>query len=228
MDYIMKSRNTLVLTLALVAGIYATNLLVGCSEEKSSNPIESVAAAMDNTQTSTDSITGTRDQRQGMATASYNAYPGGWKFPFCGSYYISAGYGPNGGSSYHTGSDYNAVDWSLPGWQDYGHAIPAPANGTVIQVVRGWTGYGHFILVDAGNGYRYRIAHMLSIAVSVGQWVSQGQYLGQVGNTGTTTPHIHFVVYRKGSSVIQNGISGKDPLLINSYYSSNQLCMSTQ
>lgn len=62
------------LTLALMAGIYAANLLVGCSEEKPSNPIESAAPATDNTQTPTDTSTAadSRDQRQEMTAASWN------------------------------------------------------------------------------------------------------------------------------------------------------------
>ncbi len=46
----MKTSRVLVLGLALVASIYATNYLVGCSEEKSSNPIESVVMQTDDTQ----------------------------------------------------------------------------------------------------------------------------------------------------------------------------------
>jgi hypothetical protein len=54
-----------------VAGIYATNYLVGCSEEKSSNPIESVIPAAGNTQNPFDTATDLRDQVGSMAAAQY-------------------------------------------------------------------------------------------------------------------------------------------------------------
>ncbi len=69
MDNIMKTRRKFVFALALVAGIYATNHLVSCSEDTTSNPIESIAPAVDNTQTSTDTSAGSREQAQPMAAA---------------------------------------------------------------------------------------------------------------------------------------------------------------
>ena len=76
----------------------------------------------------------------------------------------------------------------------YGTAIYASAGGTVITA--GWYGgYGNCVMVNHGNGYTTLYGHMSSIAVSVGQSVSQGQVLGYVGSTGNSTgPHLHFEV----------------------------------
>ncbi|MDP2790027.1 MAG: hypothetical protein Q8O51_02760 [bacterium] len=45
----MKTSKILVLTLALMVSIFAANFIVGCSEEKSSNPITSAVTPTDNT-----------------------------------------------------------------------------------------------------------------------------------------------------------------------------------
>lgn len=79
-------------------------------------------------------------------------------------------------------------------------AIAAADGGTV--VVAGWPdnyGFGNRVVVDHGNGYRSLYAHMSNIYVSVGQTVSRGQVLGQMGTTGRSTGiHLHLEIYYKG------------------------------
>ncbi len=218
----MKPSKILVLVMALLAIAF----IASCSNKQTSNPITSTVTPSDNTINPFDSVEGRKDRMQPAAAAAYNAYPGGWKFPFCGSYYISSGYGPKAGSPYHEGKEFYAIDWNLPGWNDFGQVIPAPAGGIVTESYFS-SSYGHTVLVEAGNGYTYRIAHMNYRYVRSGQTIRLGDPIGTVGTTGYSTgPHIHFVVYRYGNSVPQNGISGKDPLLVGHYYSSNQTCMS--
>lgn len=169
----------------------------------------------------------------------YTSFPTGWKLPFCGSWQISCGYG---GSQYHQGNDFYAVDWNLSGESDNGQAIAAPAAGIVRASY--WDNCaGNVIVVDAGDGWLYRIMHMKNRYVSVGNWVNVGSYLGQCGNTGSCCQgsHIHFAVYYPaqwagyikpigcnqwghGISVPQNGISGQWDLRVGSYYPSYQSC----
>ncbi len=47
-------------------------------------------------------------------------------------------------------------------------------------------------MIAHDDGYTTLYAHQSEIAVSEGQWVSQGQVIGYVGSTGDSTgPHLH-------------------------------------
>ena len=90
---------------------------------------------------------------------------------------------------YHSGMDIGC---------QYGDAVWASDGGTVVLAgVNG--GYGNCIMICHGyiNGDTYYTlyGHLSSIAVSVGQTVSQGEYIGAVGSTGVSTgPHLHFEI----------------------------------
>ena len=93
---------------------------------------------------------------------------------------------------------YNGVDLAgLP----LGSAVIAAASGEVI-VARssGWNGgYGNYVVVKHPNGTQTLYAHLYSVSVGVGQYVTTGETLGGVGNTGRSTVfHLHFEV--RGSS----------------------------
>mgnify|MGYP000850313058 CR=1 FL=1 len=85
---------------------------------------------------------------------------------------------------------YNAIDIGAP----VGTTIVAAADGTVITAKpSGWNGgYGGLTIIQHANGSQSLYAHQSSINVSVGQKVSQGQKIGESGNTGRSTgPHLH-------------------------------------
>jgi murein DD-endopeptidase MepM/ murein hydrolase activator NlpD len=83
----------------------------------------------------------------------------------------------------------------------FGTPIHAAASGTVL--VAGYNGgYGNLVVLDNGNSISTAYAHQQSIAVTVGQAVTQGQVIGYVGSTGFSTgPHLHFEVRINGSPV---------------------------
>lgn len=88
------------------------------------------------------------------------------------------------------------IDISAPS----GTPIQAAAGGTVISA--GWGGgYGNLVVIDHGGGFTTAYAHQSRIAVSNGQAVSQGQLIGYVGTTGSSTgDHLHFECRINGSA----------------------------
>ena len=65
-----------------------------------------------------------------------------------------------------------------------------------VVVFADWRGgYGRLIIVRHEGGIRTWYGHLSKIAVTPGQRVRAGQYLGNVGSTGLSTgPHLHFEV----------------------------------
>jgi murein DD-endopeptidase MepM/ murein hydrolase activator NlpD len=81
-----------------------------------------------------------------------------------------------------------------------GNGIFAADSGVVVYA--GWSshGYGYMVVIDHGNGWQTAYAHMSAVAVTCGQSVFQGGYIGAVGSTGNSTgPHLHFeMIYNGG------------------------------
>lgn len=101
-----------------------------------------------------------------------------------------------------SGPRYNGYHW----WATDHPAAPgvpigASAGGTVVAAdPNGYNGgYGKTILIDHGNGWQTRYAHMSQLYVSPGERVDAGQTIGANGNTGRSTgPHLHFEIIRNG------------------------------
>ena len=88
---------------------------------------------------------------------------------------------------------HNGVDLAAP----VGTPIMASASGKVIISRTGGYngGYGTYVVISHSNGTQTLYAHMSDNYVTVGESVSQGQTIGEIGMTGRTTgPHIHFEV----------------------------------
>ena len=112
--------------------------------------------------------------------------------------HISMMFGPN----LHpiTGQWYihKGVDFST--WRQ-GDPIMATANGQVVTV--GYdASFGNYIIIRHKHGMYTRYAHMSVTRVKKGEYVNQGQIIGNIGNTGVTTgPHLHYEVHI-GSDVV--------------------------
>lgn len=60
-------------------------------------------------------------------------------------------------------------------------------------------GYGGYVSIEHSNGTKTKYAHLGGINISLGEYVKQGEKIGEMGNTGTvhgpTGCHLHFEVY---------------------------------
>ena len=110
---------------------------------------------------------------------------------------ITDTYGPRdaptaGASTWHRGLDIGC---------GYGDAILAADSGVVTVAEWGESG-GNYVMIDHGNGFVTMYLHNSSLAVSVGDVVSQGQTIAYAGSTGYSTgTHCHFSVFLNGEYV---------------------------
>lgn len=83
----------------------------------------------------------------------------------------------------------------------FGSPIYATADGVVVHA--GWeNGYGNMVEIRHPYGLSTRYGHMSAVKVSVGQKVSRGDRIGDMGNTGRSTgTHLHYEVRVGGSAV---------------------------
>ncbi|WP_405343312.1 murein hydrolase activator EnvC family protein [Ruminococcus sp.] len=121
----------------------------------------------------------------------------GWTWPIPGCYTITGGYGEGRSYESHGGTDIAA---------SIGTPIYAANSGTVLYTSNDCThssagvggcnhggGYGNHVWIQHDNGYQTIYGHMISTAVSPGEYVSKGQLIGYSGSTGWSTgPHLHF------------------------------------
>lgn len=79
-----------------------------------------------------------------------------------------------------------------------GDPIYATADGVVVHSERD-SAEGNNITIDHGNGIRTRYMHMSKLIAEVGDKVSKGDVIGELGSTGRSTgPHIHYEVLVAG------------------------------
>ncbi len=125
-------------------------------------------------------------------------------FQWPASGYISSPYGYRYHPVYGTYKFHSGIDIAC----GYGSAICAAASGTVIYVTEpvegcntGGSGYGNYCIIDNGDGVTTLYAHARDIYVAVGDYVTAGQQIGEVGSTGTSTgAHLHFEVRVNGNA----------------------------
>ena len=118
-----------------------------------------------------------------------------WPAPHC--HYISSPYGWRS-SGWHKG-----VDLCTSNGTARGTPVIASRSGVVEVVQRSSSGYGNMVLINHGDGYKTRYAHLLegSITVRIGETVEGGKTIGRVGSTGNSSgPHLHFEVIYNGET----------------------------
>ncbi len=97
-----------------------------------------------------------------------------------------------GGRRMHSGVDFAA---------GMGTPLYATADGVVVH--SGWqSGYGRLVKIQHDFGIETRYAHMSKLRVKVGQRVSRGQHIGDMGASGRVTGvHLHYEVRVGGNAV---------------------------
>jgi murein DD-endopeptidase MepM/ murein hydrolase activator NlpD len=114
--------------------------------------------------------------------------PSGW--PLAGDVgVVSSSFGARRGTGTHQGIDFRAPR---------GTKVVAAADGVVAFTGRSGD-YGRMVVLDHGNGWETRYAHLHRIKVENGDRVRRGHTLGTVGHSGNAGGyHLHYEVRRDG------------------------------
>ena len=117
--------------------------------------------------------------------------------PVKNSFRFTSGFGPRrdpktGGRRMHNGVDFAA---------SLGTPLYATADGVVPHA--GWqSGYGRLVKIQHEFGIETRYAHLSRLQVKVGQKVSRGDRIGDMGASGRVTGvHLHYEVRVGGKAV---------------------------
>lgn len=117
--------------------------------------------------------------------------------PVRSAFRFTSGFGPRrdpktGGRRLHKGVDFASSS---------GTPIHATADGVVIHA--GWqSGYGRIVRIQHEFGIETRYAHLSKMRVKVGQRVSRGDHIGDMGASGRVTGvHLHYEVRVGGKAV---------------------------
>jgi murein DD-endopeptidase MepM/ murein hydrolase activator NlpD len=95
-------------------------------------------------------------------------------------------------AEFHPGIDFKG---------ERGDVAKCTANGRVVSA--GWNGgYGNCVRVAHANGFETLYGHLSRITVRVGQELSVGDKVGEVGSTGRSTgAHLHYEVRKDGKPI---------------------------
>lgn len=134
-----------------------------------------------------------------MASKNFKGYVGkdGFVWPLENNFYISSYFAYRehpvfGGPDNHLGVDIPAVE-ATP--------IHAAKAGVIITSQSNETGYGNYLIIQHEDGKCTLYGHMVAPGLDSGIEVSQGDVIGYVGSTGTSTGnHLHFEIWESYES----------------------------
>ncbi len=113
------------------------------------------------------------------------------------SYWLSSPFGKRYDPFNKKSAAHKGVDLA----SNKGNKIKTMAKGKVVRSDYNG-GYGKFVEIDHGNGFKTKYAHLNKSYVKKGQYVEQGEAIGEVGSTGRSTgPHLHYEVLFNGTPV---------------------------
>jgi murein DD-endopeptidase MepM/ murein hydrolase activator NlpD len=98
----------------------------------------------------------------------------------------------SGRAAMHKGIDFAGKEDS---------AVIATASGVISWADKRY-GYGNLIEIEHGKGYKTRYGHNKKILVKVGDVVTKGQVIANMGSTGRSTgPHVHYEILRNNAQI---------------------------
>lgn len=144
----------------------------------------------------TSSSSGGGSTSSGSQSSQTTASASGFLWPIASSHRVTSPFGwrthpITGRQHLHGGIDIAAPN---------GTPILAAKAGVVVISLYG-SSYGNYVVLSHPDGTRTLYAHMSQRSVSAGDTVSQGQTVGLVGSTGSSTGnHLHFETWTGSSS----------------------------
>ncbi len=113
------------------------------------------------------------------------------------SYWVTSQYGKRTDPFKKTKATHKGVDLA----SRTGNKINIRANGKVTRAEYAG-GYGNLVVVDHGNGFQTKYAHLHKIYVKKGAYLEIGDTIGEVGSTGRSTgPHLHYEILYQGRDI---------------------------
>ncbi|MFD2631721.1 M23 family metallopeptidase [Idiomarina piscisalsi] len=102
----------------------------------------------------------------------------------------------NGTPAMHKGLDFAS----------YNEDVQVVATGAGVVTWAGDRyGYGQLVEIDHGGGLKTRYGHNHKLLVNVGDVVTRGQQIAEMGSSGRSTgPHVHYEVLRNGKQIDPN------------------------
>jgi lipoprotein NlpD len=82
-----------------------------------------------------------------------------------------------------------------------GATVRAAAAGKVVYAGTGLRGYGRLIIVKHNDTFLSAYAHNRRILVEEGQFVSRGQKIAEMGDSGANSVKLHFEIREQGKPI---------------------------
>ena len=101
-----------------------------------------------------------------------------------------------------SGYDFSEVHRGIDIAGNTGEAVYATDAGVIVYA--GWNnyGYGNMVMIDHGHGFQSLYAHLSAFNVGCGQSVGQGDVIGAIGSTGSSSgSHLHFEILSASSKL---------------------------
>lgn len=141
----------------------------------------------------------------------------------------TAGFGTKKHPYHQANYQHQGIDFACA----EGTIVLAAADGIIESVKKSelQAGEGNIVIIDHGNGYQTRYAHLGDILVRQGQQVKKGKNIAISGNTGASSmPHLHFEVLMDGHPVnpvyyLMQGLNSDEYSLLLKQVESQQTSM---